>query len=179
MQVTSALIAAVRDGDDDARVALVRAWGPVVLRWCARLGGAGVDPEDTAHDVFLRVLERLDTLRAPEAFPSWLFQVTRREVARARRRAWLQRWLPGDPPEVAVMGADPAQRDLVRKVQAALDALPMELREVLVLCDLEERTDVEAAEILGLPAGTLKSRLRRARAAFEVEARRRRIPEEP
>ena len=176
---TADQLAAVRLGEDAARVALVRAWGPVVLRWCARLGGPGIDLEDTAHDVFLAVLAKLDGLRAAEAFPTWLFQVTRREVNRHRRRAWFRRWVPGAPADGVDPGADHAGADLVRKVQAALEALPAELREVLVLCDLEERSDPEAAALLDLPVGTLKSRLRRARAAFEAEARRRRIPEEP
>lgn len=179
MEYTPALLTLVQEGDDDARAALVRAWGPVVLGWCTRLGGAHVDPEDIAHEVFLKVLLRLETLRVPEAFPSWIFSVTRSEINRARRRAWVRRWLPGEPPEQAIPGVDPAQRDLIRKVHQALDALPADAREVLVLCDLEERTDLEVARILDLPVGTVKSRLRRARAAFEVEARRRRIPEEP
>jgi RNA polymerase sigma-70 factor (ECF subfamily) len=169
---------AVRRDDDAARIALVRAWGPVVLRWCARLGGPGIDPEDTAHDVILHVLSNVGQLRAPEAFPTWLFQITRREVQRHRRRAWFRHWLPGAPADAVDPGVDPARADLVRKVQAALDALPAELREVLVLCDLEERPDPEAALLLAIPVGTVKSRLRRARAAFEAEARRRRIPEE-
>lgn len=179
MEAPSALLldAVCRD-DDDARVAFVRTWGPVVLRWCARLGGPGVDPEDIAHDVILQVLGNLSKLRAPEAFPTWLFQITRREVQRHRRRAWFRHWLPGAPADAVDPGVDPARTDIVRKVQLALDALPAELREVLVLCDLEERPDPEVALLLAIPVGTVKSRLRRARAAFEAEARRRRIPEE-
>ncbi len=179
MEAPSAiLLDAVRRDDDAARVAFVRTWGPVVLRWCARLGGPGIDPEDIAHDVILRVLGNLGQLRAPEAFPTWLFQITRREVQRHRRRAWFRHWLPGASADAVDPGVDPIRNDIVRKVQLALDALPAQLREVLVLCDLEERPDPEVALLLGIPAGTVKSRLRRARAAFEAEARRRRIPEE-
>jgi RNA polymerase sigma factor (sigma-70 family) len=176
MIITLQMLEAIREGDDEARVALVRAWGPVVLRWAARLGPAGVDPQDIAHDAMLAILAGLDDLRAPEAFPAWVFQITRRTVGRYRRTAWLRGWLPWA--EVSVPAPDPVQRDVVRKVHATLDALPTDLREVLVLCDLEERTDVEAAAILDLPVGTLKSRLRRARAAFEVGARKRGIPED-
>jgi RNA polymerase sigma-70 factor (ECF subfamily) len=180
MEAPSAtLLDAVRRDDDAARVAFVRTWGPVVLRWCARLGGPGIDPEDTAHDVILQVLGNLGQLRAPEAFSTWLFQITRREVKRHRRRAWFRHWLPGARADAVDPGQDPTRTDIVRKVQAALDALPAELREVLVLCDLEERPDPEVALLLAIPTGTVKSRLRRARVAFEGEARRRRIVEEP
>lgn len=178
MESNPALLLAIQEGDDEARAALARRWGPVVLGWCARLGGGRVDAEDVAHEVLLKALYRLDTLRSPDAFPAWLFSVTRSELNRARRLAWFRRWLPGEPPEQIAPAVDPAQRDLIQRVHQALDGLPVELREVLVLCDLEERTDAEVAGLLGLPVGTVKSRLRRARAGFEVQARRLKIPED-
>ena len=58
----------------------------------------------------------------------------------------------------------------VATVRAVIDKLPDDLREVLVVCDLEERTDTEAASILGIPDGTLKSRKRRARGRFRALA---------
>jgi RNA polymerase sigma-70 factor (ECF subfamily) len=54
-------------------------------------------------------------------------------------------------------------------VWAALDELPLHHREVLVLCDLEERADSEVSEMLGVPKGTVKSRLRRARLALRQQ----------
>lgn len=161
---------AAADGDRAAIDAMALTWGPSVLRWCARLGGPGIDPEDAAHDTLVRILGKLHTLRDPEAFPAWLFQTCRSVISLHRRRAWVRRFtgaFAAEPP-------DPVDRfaesDLAAAVQAALDPLPDELREVLVLCDVEERTDVEAATLLGIPVGTAKSRLRRARERFEVEA---------
>ena len=52
------------------------------------------------------------------------------------------------------------------RVQEVLSELPLDLREVLILCDLEERPDESVALLLGIPAGTVKSRLRRARRQF-------------
>jgi RNA polymerase sigma-70 factor (ECF subfamily) len=175
--VTAALLARVATGEPLARVELLRLWGPTVLRWCTRLGGPGIDEEDAAHDVFELVIARAHTVRAPEAFATWLFQTTRRVIGHHRRRAWLRRWVPGIVPDVADERAGPSRRaemsDTARRVQASLDALPATLREVLVLCELEERDGPEVAALLDLPLGTVKSRLRRAREAFEVEARRR------
>ena len=60
-------------------------------------------------------------------------------------------------------------REAHRRVWNALEALSDAHREALVLCDLEERTNAEAATLLGLPVGTVKSRLRAARVAFRAE----------
>ena len=158
----------------DAREAIFREWLPVVLRWCGRLGGPHVDPEDAAHDVLITVLTRMHTLRDPAAFPSWVYGITRRTLAWHRRKAWVKRWVPGLDPDVPSSEEAPeglvASRELRQRVQALLEQLPAELREVLVLCDLEERPDEAVAALLGLPTGTVKSRLRRARQRFALIA---------
>jgi RNA polymerase sigma-70 factor (ECF subfamily) len=63
-------------------------------------------------------------------------------------------------------------------VREALARLPEAQREVLVLCEMEGRTDEEAAALLGIPSGTAKSRLRLARARFQVVAQRMGLDEE-
>ena len=169
------LVNAAREGDLDARAQLVDVWLPVVLRWCRCLSGPDVDPEDAAHDVLVLALTRMPALRDPTRFPAWLFGMTRRVLADRRRAKWLRRWLPEPLAELVDPGDGPARRyerdDVSMRVQAVLDALPQPLREVLVLCDVEERTDVEAAALLAVPVGTVKSRLHRARARFSEAAR--------
>lgn len=159
-----------RDPERDAREALFDRWLPEVLRWCVRMGGPKVDPEDAAHDVMITVLRKHHTLRNPDDLPAWIFGITRRTLAWHRRKAWVRRWAPGASTESESHGPSPeglaATSELGRRVQVVLEALPDDLREVLVLCDLEERTDENVALILGIPAGTVKSRLRRARARF-------------
>lgn len=170
-----ALLPAAVAGDLGARGRLIELWGPIVLGWCARIGGPRIDEEDAAHDVFEHVLERIHTLRDPRALPAWIYSTTRRVLIDHRRRAWLRRWVPGFVPDIP----DPTAHRLAEqnllgaKVREALDELPADLREVLVLIEMEERSGVEVAELTGLALGTVKSRLRRARARFEVEARRR------
>ncbi len=174
-ELTVSFLPAVIAGDRAAGDKLYDLWGPVVLRWCARIGGPRVDEEDAAHDVFEHVFARLHTLRDPRAFPAWLFAATRRVVIDHRRRAWLRRWVPGLLPDVADPQAEHRveRDDLARTVRDVVDALPADLREVLVLCEMEERNATEVAELVGVPLGTVKSRLRRARERFEAEARRR------
>jgi RNA polymerase sigma-70 factor (ECF subfamily) len=145
-------------------------WLPVVLGWTTRLGGPRIDAEDAAHDVFLVVFRRLPELEKPESFASWLYGITRRVISAHRRRAWFRRWLPGAVPDVPETRPDPARRaeqsDVANQVWTAIESLPSHHREVLVLCDLEERADSEVAALLGVPKGTIKSRLRRARIAL-------------
>ena len=163
----------VRAAMEDAPGALDRlcdVWLPVVLGWTMRLAGAKIDPEDAAHEVFIIVFRRLPELHHPEAFGAWLYGITRRVVSAHRRRAWVRRWLPGAVPDTPSTGPDPSrtteQSRVADRVWSALDQLPLHHREVLVLCDLEERADSEVAELLGVPKGTVKSRLRRARLAL-------------
>ena len=160
-------VAAAIAGDTLAFEAVIRACLPVVLGWCKRLSGPAVDPEDAAHDILVIVVDRMHGLREPAAFPAWLFQITRKRLSSLRRRAWfgtILEWEPVDPrldPE-----AQHTSNDCSRRVQALLDRLPETQRMVLVLHDLEERSDAETAAMLGIPKGTVKSRLRLGRAAL-------------
>ncbi len=167
-----------QQGDDAARDRLVDAALPVVLAWCTRMGGPKVDPEDAAHDTIMTALARLESLEAPENFQAWLYGVTRRTLAGHRRKAWVKRWVPG---ATLLDAADPGDsphrhRELSEvgaSVQAVLEKLPAAQREVLVLCIVEERSATEVGELLGLPTGTVKSRLRLARERFRRLAEQR------
>jgi RNA polymerase sigma factor (sigma-70 family) len=167
-------------GDDRAMARLLDRWLPIVLRWSNRLCGPKVDPEDAAHDAMIVVLRRLGDLRDPDAFPSWIYGIVRRTLAGHRRKAWVKRWVPSavveDRPDGGI-GPDRQQElsELARDVQSALEELSPKLREILVLCEVEDLTDEEAAELLGIPVGTAKSRLRLARNKFAVVARRRHL----
>ncbi|HCH62740.1 MAG: hypothetical protein CL927_18785 [Deltaproteobacteria bacterium] len=161
---------AVQRGEPSAIDAVCEDWLPTVLQWCRRLCGPRVDADHATQDVFLVVLRRVHTVERPEQLPSWMFAVTRRVLAQHRRKAWVRRWIPGDVPEVSDPRRSPdtltERRQLASQVASILEQMPEELRAVLVLCDLEDRTDPEAAAMLGLKIGTAKSRLRRARVRF-------------
>jgi len=174
--VEPALVEAARRGDTAAREVLLDRALPLILQWCARLGGPRVDAEDAAHDVGVVLLTRLTELREPDRFGAWLFGVTRRVLAQHRRTAWLKRWVPGFGTERVEGDADPLRdaeiSETTRRVQAALEDLSEPHREALVLFDLEERTESEVAELLDIPLGTARSRLRAAREAFRRAARK-------
>jgi len=175
----SDLVEDARLGDTRARERLMDLCLPTVLGWCARLGGPKVDAEDAAHDVCVVVLTKLDSLRDGEAFVSWLYGITRRILAKHRRRGWVQRWTGAALPDIADLDADPTRShdlsELSVAVQGILERMPGKQREVLVLCDVEERTDEDVAALLGIPVGTVKSRLRTARGRFRKAVRGHRV----
>jgi RNA polymerase sigma-70 factor, ECF subfamily len=144
-----------------------------VASWCARLGGPGMDSEAAAHEVLIIALRRQGELRAAAPVEPWVWGITTRVVRAHRRRAWLRRWLPGPVPTQQSLDnpeANEQARRMALRTHQILDSLSADHREVLVLCDIEERGRLEVAEILGLPEGTVKSRLRLARAAFRNQA---------
>lgn len=163
--------AAVSGADRDALDRLARAWLSHVYAWCHRLGGPGIDSEGAAHETLLVMCKGIHKVPSAAVFPSWLFGVTRKVLANHRRRAWLRRWVPGASIDHARASGGPdvslEARRAAETVWKALERLPVEQREVLVLCELEERSGSEAAELVGAPLGTIKSRLRLAKAAFK------------
>ncbi|MEO0601329.1 MAG: sigma-70 family RNA polymerase sigma factor [Myxococcota bacterium] len=152
--------------DSGARDRLLSAWLPVVLGWCTRLAGPDVDAEDLAHDVCLKVIRRLGQLRDPVAFPAWIYRITRDVVRKRRERR--ARWfdLQWRLPRPGIVPPPDADQALGRVVLRLLQRLPEAQREVVVLCLVEERSREEAAFVLGIPVGTVKSRLRLGTARF-------------
>lgn len=154
-------------GDLDAIERVAHAWVDQLYKWCARLGGPRVDAEEAAHDVLMLFVRRHASIRDPSRLDAWLFSTCRRVVANHRRRAWVRRWLPGAVPEVA--WSDDGVSDREQRVYLVLDAMSERDREVLTLCYLEGRGLQEAGEILGVPEGTVKSRLFAARDRFRTQ----------
>lgn len=154
-------------GERAARQELLRTWLPVVTDWCDRLGGPSVDAEDAAAEVAVLLLTRLERIREPERLPAWLFTTTRRVLWRHRQYAWVRRWVPGATVERVDPSRDPlalsSSRQTVARVRALLEQLPARDREIIVLCDVEDRPDSEVATLLGIPKNTAKTRLFRAR----------------
>lgn len=172
------LLHLARLGDPVAIDRLVRACLPTVLGWCTRLGGPSVADEDAAQDVMLVLVRRLDA--APDALLPWLYGVTRRVLADHRRRAFVRRWLPGVIVELIDGAPRPDERvmrdEAAAELQRVIDGMPWAQREVFVLADVEGHTDVEVAALVGAPLGTVKSRLRLARARLQAALRAPPVP---
>ena len=162
---------ALRAGEPAAIDRMYRDHGRQVLAWVIRLGGPGLDAEDVAQDVFATAIRRVGGYRGDARLSTWLFAITRNVVANARRRARFRRFFGLDavpePPDPGDLPDEQVERMRRRfMVQRALERLPEHQREAIVLCDLDGRTATEAAEMLGIPSGTVYSRLHHARRAF-------------
>jgi RNA polymerase sigma-70 factor, ECF subfamily len=160
----------LRAGDAATIDAFYREYAPRVLGWTIRLGGPDLDPEDAAHEVFETALKRLSGFRGDSKLSTWLFAVTRRSLANQRRKAALRRMVGlgqiAEPADTLRTDEEVARLRRRRAVQHALERLNKNQREVLVLCDMEGHTAPEAALMLGVPAGTVYSRIHHARKAF-------------
>lgn len=183
-------VVALKRGDRGALDAFYRRFARLVLDRVRRLGGPSIDAEDVAHEVFIVAFRRLDTFRDDGSLSAWLFGVTRRVVANARRRAAIRRVVGLDqiaePPNPGPTAEDEVgQRWRRQMVLAALDRLSSAHREVLVLVDFEDLSTAEAAEILNVSVGTVYSRLHYGRHAFanalrkEVASRTGVVPQGP
>jgi RNA polymerase sigma factor (sigma-70 family) len=164
------LIVRCQLGERDAFPELVCGWHGAVERYVRRML-AGPD-DDVVQEVWLAVFKGLPKLRQPERFAPWLFTIARRAVTNRLRDAYAQ---PEPEPEPAEEVSGPDEIDAIadREVLgAALGALPVREREVLLLFYLEDLPLEACAQICGVPAGTVKSRLNRARRLLREELTR-------
>jgi RNA polymerase sigma-70 factor (ECF subfamily) len=148
-----------------------------IWRSIRRLGVAEQAVDDAAQQVFVLAAEKIGQI-APGCERAFLFQTALR-VAMSVRRTYAQRReaLIGEQLEELVdcaplPDASAEQRQMRRYLDELLDALPMELRAVFVLFEIEGVESLEIASILEIPVGTVASRLRRAREGFRAEAGR-------
>jgi RNA polymerase sigma-70 factor (ECF subfamily) len=163
-----------RAGSEAAYRELVTRYATPAVNFTYRLVHDRALAEDLAQEGFLRVYQRLETFDSERRFSSWFFQVLRNvtiDYLRVHRipTASLDE-LEEDGRRVPVAdqeGASPeelaGQRELASAMTAALSRLRPEYREVVVLRYQEGLTQPEIAQTLGLPAGTVKTYLHRAR----------------
>ena len=161
------LVDECRRGDRHAQRALYERLVARVHALATRLAGAG-DAEDVSQNVFLQMFRNLDQFRGDSKFETWVYRLTINEAFQQRRRR--KRW------SMASLGQDQLgyerleassneasrldERDLLEQ---ALATLPDELRTLFVLREMEQLSYRELAAAVGVPEGTVASRLNRAR----------------
>jgi RNA polymerase sigma factor (sigma-70 family) len=151
--------------DEAALAALVRRHAPMVWGVCRRVLHDHHDAEDAFQATFLVLIRKAASIASRELLANWLYGVARQTALKARattaKRKGREKQMAGMP-EPAL-----AEQDLWDDLQPFLDQelgqLPDKYRVAIVTCDLEGKTRKEAARQLGLPEGTVASRLSRAR----------------
>ncbi|MBN9519403.1 sigma-70 family RNA polymerase sigma factor [bacterium] len=149
--------------DDDAFGALVRRHGPMVFGVCRRVLRDPHAAADAFQVTFLVLAKRAGAVRPPGVLGAWLYGVAVRTALKARGREVRRRDVERDYASRPRHEAPAADTDLLRQIDAQLAELPEKYRLPLVLCGVEGLGKAEAAERLGLPEGTVSSRLARAR----------------
>jgi RNA polymerase sigma-70 factor, ECF subfamily len=151
--------------------------GDFVWRTLQRLGVRHADLEDVAQDVFLVVGRQLRGFEGHSKITTWLYAICVRVASTHRRRAWVRREVPTSEP---LEGPDPqggpddaleAAR-MRKRLHEVLDLMDVEARALLVMYELDEMSCEEIAGVLGVPTGTVYSRLHAARKGFEAALKR-------
>jgi RNA polymerase sigma factor (sigma-70 family) len=161
--------------DDTAFAALVSRHGPMVFGVCRRVLGNWHMAEDAFQASFLVLARRASVISPPSAIAGWLHGVAYRVAKNARRlalrRIQHERTVESFP-EPGVNATEP-DRELCEAIDAEVRKLPGKYRDLLVACDLEGRARAPVAESLGIPEGTLSSRLTAARKMLATRLTRR------
>ena len=164
-------------GHDAALNDLMERHATFIFHFLCRMTGNEDDANDLAQETFVRVFKSRDSFRTEQKFSTWLYAIAA-NLARNHFR-WHMRHpnvsLDTESPEteqslastLPVNSPTPTETTLAKErakaVRGAVDQLPEDMREVIVLCDWEERSVAEAATILGTTPKAVESRLYRAR----------------
>ena len=158
----AALVAAARSGSDEAFARIVDRYQSPVRGFLRRVSGNDADADEMAQDAFVDAWTHLGSLRDGAKLKSWLFAIAWRKAkasarsmsrTRTRETAWQALQPVSEAP----------QRELALAMQQALAELPEEQRAVVALCLAGGWSHSDAANVLDLPLGTVKSHVTRGR----------------
>ena len=150
-------------------------WLPDVARYALSLARNEADADDLVQDTFLMAYERWHQFQPGTECRAWLFPICRHRFYRSRQRE--ERQMATEDPELEALAAAAvhadardagladafARSEVLVAVDAAIAELPPSFRDVAILVDVEDHTYAGASQILGVPIGTVRSRLFRAR----------------
>lgn len=170
------LVDRLRRGDAAAFDAVYAAFSGRLFNFLVRLSRRREVAEDLAEETWLRLVAHAGRLRPDTRLASWLFAVARNLYVSYRRSRFLEAshtdsliglW-PFPPPSASPLD-DAAAGELVRRLDAAIAALPLRYREAVLLVGLEGMQPAEAAAVCGITAEAMRQRLSRARAMLAGE----------
>jgi RNA polymerase sigma-70 factor (ECF subfamily) len=165
------LVDRAKRGDQDGIRLLVDRYERRVIALAWGLLGNRQDAEDVAQEAFLRAFRSIGSFRGQSAFRTWLFQIAINAARTYRRtREGRREGVKGGAMEFdTTPGPESLERALIARdrVRRALATLPSDLREAVVLRDVNGLDYREIAQALGIPMGTVESRIFRGRARLK------------
>lgn len=184
-EADAVLVERVQRGDKRAFELLVAKYQRKIFRLLSRLIRDPAEVEDVAQEAFIKAYRALPGFRGESAFYTWLYRIAvntaKNHLAASKRRPVGSSSYENDEgetfdetanlsdnntPEAAL-----ASREIATTVNAAIDALPEELRTAIVLREIEGLSYEEIAQSMGCPIGTVRSRIFRAREAIAARLR--------
>jgi RNA polymerase sigma-70 factor, ECF subfamily len=164
------LILRCQAGDEAALAELIARYSPGLRFFLRNLADQPAAADDLLQETWFDVYRKVNRLRRPEAFAAWLYRIARDKAyrhGRRRREAAMPEAAAVDEGLAADDGDDPGfTPEDAANVRAALDALPADQREVLILRFMEDMTYEQIAEVVGRPVGTVRSRIHYAKLAL-------------
>lgn len=183
--VDAELVARVQRGDKRAFDLLVLKYQRKIMRLLSRMIRDPGDVEDVAQEAFIKAYRALPQFRGDSAFYTWLYRIAintaRNWQAAAARRPSVPNVIETEDGEtfsqidnltdISTPESLAASKQIVQTVNAAIDALPEELRTAIVLREVEGLSYEDIAQTMGCPIGTVRSRIFRAREAIATQLR--------
>ncbi len=184
------LVSSFLSGNATAFDRIVHKYRDRIVAFCVRQVRNAPDGEDLAQDVFVKAYKNLSKFRSDAKLSTWLYQIAV-NACKNHRRSWWRRLMQSRPHLCENAGDDGSQRDPVNEIEdtryipskdleryrlaasleKALQTLSAPARELVLLRDVQGLSYEEIAAITGLPGGTVKSRLSRARSSLQSQLR--------
>ena len=160
----AALIRRAQDGSEAALEILIARFQDRIAGFVYSLIGRDDAIEDLCHDIFIKMISGLPGLKNPDAFEAWLFRIARNVAMDSLRRKRLWRmFVPFEPKHEQIAEAPRSGDSRIEEFRAALDGMPPNQKELILLLAENDWTYEQLAEITRSSVSAVKSRLFRAR----------------
>ena len=171
------IIAGLEKGEERAVEITIDRYGDRMFRTALAITGDTREAEEVVQDAFLQVCRKIRSFKQQSSLQTWIYRITVNLAKNRLRSFWFKKVAPWTDSEKNLLAADDGldpeetllRREKHKEVLDCLKRLPLKYREALALFYLEELSITEIAQVLQQPAGTVKSKIFRARSLLEKE----------